>query len=208
MPAINAFVDVRLPVDVERGARGGPEFNTTILALSSGAEKRNANWSQQRGSWDISYGIQNQSTLDGVIAFFYARFGKAVGFRFKDWSDYRIINQGLLTAAGGETTIQVFKRYTSDVYYYDRIIKKIVAGTYTLKLNGGTMVEGPGAGKFQLNKDTGLITLGTAATAGQQYAITTEFDVPVRFDTDKLDITAEVYDVASIGSIPIVELKL
>ena len=91
------FIDARMPVGIERGASGGPTFNTTVHTLASGREQRNQNWSHPQGKWDVSYGIRNMYSQDSVNAdraletvmhFFYLMKGKANSFRFRDWSDY------------------------------------------------------------------------------------------------------------------------
>jgi uncharacterized protein (TIGR02217 family) len=46
-------------------------------------EKRNVNWSEARGRWDVASGLKKQQQLGELIAFFRARKGKAYGFRFK-----------------------------------------------------------------------------------------------------------------------------
>ena len=91
-----AFHDTRLPVDVERGALGGPGFKTTVTPLGSGKEQRNIDWARTRAEFDIGYGLMDQdsiileATIDSLLAFFYTREGKAHTFRFKDWSDFKI----------------------------------------------------------------------------------------------------------------------
>lgn len=90
------FHDTRLPVDVERGALGGPGFKTTVTPLGSGKEQRNIDWARTRAEFDIGYGLMDQdsaileATIDALLAFFYTREGKAHTFRFKDWSDFKI----------------------------------------------------------------------------------------------------------------------
>ena len=79
-----AFDEVRLREDVELGAEGGPRFKTTVLTLASGHEKRNIDWSEARGDWDVSYGISSRTDLASVIDFFWARQGRARGARSRD----------------------------------------------------------------------------------------------------------------------------
>jgi len=91
-----AFHDTRLPVDIERGALGGPGFKTTVTPLGSGKEQRNIDWARIRSEFDVGYGLMDQdsvileATIDALLAFFYTREGKAHTFRFKDWSDFKI----------------------------------------------------------------------------------------------------------------------
>ena len=96
---------VRLPTDIERGAIGGPRFNTTVLELDSGREKRNQNWQDTRGEWDVGYGLMTKyqedpasviADVDDLIHFFYTVRGMAFSFRFKDWSDYEVGTENLV----------------------------------------------------------------------------------------------------------------
>lgn len=199
-----SFDETRLPEDVERGAQGGPEFKTTVLTLTSGYEKRNIDWSSTRGSWDVSYGIQSLDDLRDVIAFFYARQGRARGFRFKDWSDYAIASkQGIGIGNGTNPTFQIYKRYSSGGIDYDRILKKIVNGSLVVWLDNVIQVSG-----FAIDYNTGIITFTPAPTAAVVVSVTCEYDVPVRFDTDKLNINMDLFNVGQLPSIPLVELKI
>ena len=94
---MSGFHEVRFPDNIAYGATGGPEFATTVVATGSGHEKRNVNWSEARGRWDVASGLKKQAQIDELIAFFRARRGKAYGFRFKDWTDYRATGQLLGT---------------------------------------------------------------------------------------------------------------
>jgi uncharacterized protein (TIGR02217 family) len=128
--------DIRLPIDVEQGARGGPGFNTGKITLSSGYERRNRNWEKTRGRWNIGYGISVESDLAGVIDTFYVVGGEADGFRFKDWTDFRIGNtldpttrQLIGTTDGTPATYQTFKRHTRGAATFDRKINNIFVST-------------------------------------------------------------------------------
>ena len=225
---------VRLPIDVERGAVGGPRFNTTVLELDSGFEKRNQNWQDSRGEWDLGYGILEKFQEDpaaakldlfDLIEFFYTVRGKAFSFRFKDWSDFEvgrengtdISAQFLLFGDDTTTQIQLFKRYnfSSSTNPHDRELTKIVDATYEFFLEGTPIPEGAGAGEFQLNIDTGLMTLGTApaSTGGSgpsgEEVVTGRFDFDVhgRLDSDELKINMEQAESGSLPQIPVVELR-
>src|SRR5262245_15642536 len=165
-----SFHNVRLPVNVEKGAEGGPEFKTTVLALSSGHEKRNIEWERVKGGWDIAYGINTKAELEEVIAFFYARRAKAYGFRFKDWTDYEIEDQSIGIGGGVTTVFQMFKRYTSGAYYFDRRITRLVADSLTVKVNGVLQTEGV---QYTADDDTGIITFGTAPGTAATATLTT-----------------------------------
>ena len=185
------FDDVRLPEDIERGARGGPMFNTTIVGLISGAEKRLQNWSRSRGRWDVGYGVQDKDGYSRVLAFFYARRGRAHGFRFKDWSDFEVTHGAYIE---DRISAMVSKYYLAKPYgnYLRRITKPT---TNMVKLSDDTMLN-----VDRMTGEIAAIPAGNATWSG-------EFDVPVRFDTDNLEVDLNWYDAGSIPSFPIVELR-
>lgn len=207
-----AFHEVRFPDNISRGARGGPERRTQIVELASGAEERNASWANSRRRYDVAYGIRRADDLAAVVAFFEARNGRLHGFRFKDWADFKSClpsqtpsptNQPIGTGTGAATQFPLTKRYTSGAQSWTRAVTKPVAGTVTIALNGVTQASG-----WSVSTTTGLITFATAPALGLAVTAGFEFDVPVRFDTDALDVTLDLERLGSITSIPLIELRL
>ena len=206
-----AFHEVRFPDNIGRGARGGPERRTQIVELASGDEERNASWANSRRRYDVSYGIRRADDLAAVVAFFEARNGRLHGFRFKDWSDYKSglpsnvpspLDHPLGTGDGTATSFQLVKRYTSGAQGWTRIITKPVAGSVRVALGGIEQASG-----WSVETSTGLVTF--AVPPGADVAVTAgfEFDVPVRFDSDTLDVTLDIERLGSITSIPLLELR-
>lgn len=204
-----AFDDVRFPPVVEQGASGGPEFSTSIVVSSGGHEQRQANWSVARRRWNIGTGLRTRANFEVAVAFFIARQGRLRGFRFKDWSDYAVSRQTIGTTDGATATFQIIKTYTSGAVSVARDITRPVSGTVSVWVNSASIALGAGAGEFQVNTSTGIITLGStlAATTGQAVEAACEFDVPVRFDTDELPLQLRTIDVGQWPDIPIVELR-
>ncbi|KGM34773.1 DUF2460 domain-containing protein [Inquilinus limosus] len=219
----DAFDDVRLPIYIERGAKGGPGFNTTVKEMASGKEKRNQNWSRSRAHWDIGFAIDDLDGLRPVMAFFYARRARARGFRFRDWSDYELDRQQIGAGDGARRVFPIFKRYEADgPAPFDRPITRPVRGTARVWLKGvlqTLLPDGwdagmpasprpmPAAGKVAVDFNTGEVLFGTAPAAAASIEIECEFDVPVRFDMDELDLELRGGGLAAIPSIPIKELK-
>jgi len=206
-----AFHEVRFPDNISRGARGGPERRTQVVELASGNEERNASWANSRRRYDVAYGIRRADDLAAVVAFFEARNGRLYGFRFKDWADFKSClpsqtpgptNQPIGTGNGAATQFQLTKRYASGAQSWTRAITKPVAGTVTIALNGTPQASG-----WSASTATGLVTFATAPAAGVTITAGFEFDVPVRFDTDALDITLDLERLGSITSIPLLELR-
>jgi uncharacterized protein (TIGR02217 family) len=196
-----SFHDVLFPVDISYGSNGGPGFNTTIKELASGHEQRNINWSEARARYDAKFGIKTVAQMTALVDFFFARNGKAYGFRYLDPVDNSITNQWIATGDGALATYQIFKRYEPlTAYFYDRIIRKPVAGSLQMQ------VDGIDRGST-LHPD-GTVTMDAAPAAGKAVTVKTlNFHVPVRFDIDALDVSYDEYNNLSVPSIPIIELR-
>jgi uncharacterized protein (TIGR02217 family) len=164
--------------------------------------KRNVNWSEARGRWDVASGLKKQAQIDELIAFFRARRGKAYGFRFKDWSDYKAGGQLLGTGDDAVTQFQLVKHYPSGSVIEVRTITKPVADTVKVYLDDVEQFAG-----WSVDTTTGLVTFDTAPVLGVEVTADLEFDVAVRFDTDHMAVTIETYQLHNWQQIPIVELR-
>jgi len=206
-----AFHEVRFPDNISRGARGGPERRTQIVEMASGDEERNASWANSRRRYDVAYGIRRADDLAAVVAFFEARNGRLHGFRYKDWADYKsalpsqavtATDQQTGTGTGSLQTFQLAKRYTSGAQTWVRTIAKPVAGTVRVALGMAEQLSG-----WTLDSTIGVITFTTAPANGVIVRAGFEFDVPVRFDSDTLDVTLDFERLGSITSIPLLEIR-
>ena len=206
-----AFHEVRFPDNISRGARGGPERRTQIVELASGDEERNASWANSRRRYDVAYGIRRADDLAAVVAFFEARNGRLHGFRYKDWADYKSAlpshaitptDQQIGTGTGSLQTFQLAKRYISGAQTWVRTIAKPVTGTVRVALGMIEQLSG-----WTLDTTTGVITFTTAPAGGVIVRAGFEFDVPVRFDSDTLDVTLDFERLGSITSIPLLEIR-
>ena len=206
-----AFHEIRFPDNISRGARGGPERRTQVVELASGHEERNASWANSRRRYDVAYGIRRADDLAAVVAFFEARNARLYGFRYKDWADYKssqpsqavsATDQQIGIGTGSLTTFQLTKRYTSGAQTWVRTIAKPVTGTVRVALGTVEQISG-----WTLDATTGVVTFTTAPGNGVIIRAGFEFDVPVRFDSDSLDVTLDVERLGSITSIPLLEIR-
>ena len=85
--------------------------------------------------------LKKQAQIDELIAFFRARRGKAYGFRFKDWTDYKVTGELLGTGDDVKTQFQLAKRYPSGSLIEVRTITKPVAGTVRVYKDGVEQVS-------------------------------------------------------------------
>jgi len=207
---MTAFHEVQFPPSISYGATGGPTFNTSILTLASGYERRNINWEKTRAVYDVAHGLKTQAELNALLKFFYARNGRAYGFRYKDWADYQLPFDGdalpvFMTTDGGTTSsFQLRKAYGDAGNSFIRDIRKPVAGTVVVHADGFMTSD------VSVDVTTGIVTLGTAlrATTGIVIAASCTFDVPVRFDIDQMKVSIDDYDNFTWGQIPLIEVRV
>lgn len=197
-----AFVEVQFPPDISYGSSGGPEYATDIVMSQNGHEQRNVSWAQARARYNVAHGVKTQAQLDALIAFFRARKGRAYGFRFKDWTDYSANNQGIGTGNGTTTQFQLKKLYASGAVNEPRVICKPVSGSVQVYKAGVLQTSG-----VSVDLTTGIVTFSAAPTIGQAITASFEFDVPVRFDTDRLSATLDAYGITSWLDIPLIEVR-
>lgn len=227
------LVGVRLNENVERGALGGARFNTSVLSLDSGFEKRNINWSVPLSEFDIGFGLllkfqvdptDVQLDVDELINFFYIVNGKGHSFRMKDWSDFEIgyengstagISRQFLTLGDDVTTdFQIFKRYLFGGQTFDRTgLTKMVDNAQVVLTKDAVLLNNPA--DYTIDADRGLFKLNTApaSTGGtgpggeELLEFRCEFDLHGRLNTDDLKVNLEMFNAGSWPNIPWVELR-
>ena len=207
-----SFHEVLFPVDIALNSEGGPTRRTEIVALSSGHETRNSPWAGSRRAFNAGYGVKSVSDIEEVIAFFEVRHGRLYGFRFRDPFDFKsgkvleaahAEDQLLGAGDGAKTQFQLVKRYQSGPTDYLRPIKKPVAGSLLVAINGAAQSEGA---DFTLDETNGEVSFVNAPAPGAAVTAGFLFDTPVRFDTDELRISLAAFKAGDIPSIPLIEV--
>ncbi|MDB5512502.1 MAG: glycoside hydrolase family 24 [Enterovirga sp.] len=210
MPA--DFHEIRFPLDVALGSRGGPVRRTDIVTLASGREHRNSRWSGSRRRYDAGLGVRTVDALHAVLAFFEERRGRLYGFRFHDRMDCKSCapsgtpspaDSTLGVGDGTQTAFHLAKTYGSGFAPYRRTVAKPVAGTVRVAVNGSEIALGAAA---SCDPATGIVSFAAAPAAGALVTAGFAFDVPVRFDADALDVDLSAFEAGAIPSIPLVEI--
>jgi uncharacterized protein (TIGR02217 family) len=196
------FHEVQFPTNISYGSTGGPEFSTEVIQLASGHEQRNIRWTYPLERWQVAYGIKNQGDLDVLRTFFYARRGRAYGFRFKNHDDYQATNQEIGEGDGSETAFQLVKTYTSEGETLTRKITKPVVDTVVIYVDD--VEQGSGV---DVDYTTGIVTFESPPGDGEIITADFEFDIPVRFDTDYLSINLTDYGARAADNVPVVEIR-
>ncbi|MCB1500457.1 MAG: DUF2460 domain-containing protein [Bauldia sp.] len=216
MPALIPFHEVRFPTAIAFGSSGGPERRTEIVTLGSGHEERNGRWADSRRRYNAGYGIRSLDDLHAVIAFFEERRGRLYGFRWRDRIDFGSglpgagvtpTDQTLGAGDGSTAAFQLAKHYGALHASWLRTIRKPVAGTVRVAVDGVEQDEGA---DWSCDTTTGLVTFAGGSIPADGATVTAgfTFDVPVRFDTDHLEINLTSFAAGDIPAIPLVEIRL
>ncbi len=206
-----SFHDVRFPASISYGSTGGPERRTEIVTLANGYEERNSPWADSRRHYDAGMGMRSLDDLADVLAFFEARHGQLYGFRWKDWLDFKsgspsgevgVPNQVIGLGDGATTEFQLRKTYTSGEQSYERVITKPVFGSVIVA------VDGVMTSAFDVDDKSGILSLNVAPENGAEVMASFEFDVPVRFDADRIEASVATFNAGEIPNIPVIEVRV
>lgn len=209
-----AFHEIRFPTNLSFGALGGPERQTEVVTLANGFEERNTPWEHSRRRYDAGMGLRSLDDVDTLIGFFEARRGQLHAFRWKDWADFRSckpsqtvsgLDQCIGVGDGVARTFQLSKLYQSGAATYLRPIRKPVVGTVQVALAHDPKVAGV---EFDADVETGLITFAAPPDIGAVITAGFEFDVPVRFDTDRIHTSMASFKAGEVPNVPVVEVRL
>ena len=192
-----AHLTTVFPAALSYGSVSTRSYSTTVVRAYSGVEERNQNWESSLHGYAIDLANRLQADLESLVDYYHAAAGKANTFNFQDPREYKSCpladtpadsDQTLLTAAGGETEVQLIKNYIEGGQTSERKITRPIAGSVVVAIDGTPKAEGP---DYSIDYDTGLITFTVALTVGQVVTAGYEFYTPVRFATDNLDVAIQ-----------------
>ena len=211
------FHETRFPTAISRAAHGGPERRTDVVVLGSGAEERNARWADSRRSYNAGYGVKSLNDLHAVIAFFEERRGRLHGFRWRDPVRLEVLPAGE----------HAHRARPADRHRRRHHRRLPARQDLRLRLQSLDPRHQEAGRRHRARRrrrrrcrrrppPTPSITPpasspsspATSPPPAQPITAGFEFDVPVRFDTDKLEINIQGFRHGAIPSIPIVEIRL
>lgn len=210
---MSEFHETRLPARLAFGCTGGVERRTEVTTLASGFERRTSPWAQGRRRYLIATAARSLDEVAELVAFFEARRGRLIGFRFRDPADFKSCapsaqpaagDQPLGTGDGTRKAFQLAKTYGGGPDAVVRPIAKPVAGAVKVAVAGVALATGA----FAVDTTTGLVTLNVAPAAGAAVTAGFEFDTPVRFDLDRLDVTLEGFAAGRVAACALVEVRV
>lgn len=208
-----AFHEVRLPARLAFGSTGGVERRTEVVTLGSGFERRSTPWAQGRRRYLIGANLRSLDDMAALIAFFEARRGRLYGFRFRDFADFKScapgaeitpFDQELGVGDGERVSFELRKLYGEGAEAAERRIAKPVGGAVRVAVGSEELA----GGTFDVDPSTGVITLQIPPPSGVPVTAGFEFDVPVRFDADRMDVTLESFAAGRMAAVPLIEVRV
>lgn len=206
---MQAFDSVDFPLAIGRNAAVITEFSTQILEAPSGHEQRASEWADARMRYDAGPGIRSEADVRLLTDFFRARRGAARGFRFRDPYDHSSAPDG-----GGVTPLDQLIGVGDGVRLRFALCKNYGSGADAQKRNIGlpaalsvrVAVNGVEQSGFILDAD-GAVTLEMAPPAGAAVTAGFLFDVPVRFASDRLEVSRNTFLAGEIAEVALVEVR-
>jgi len=209
-----SFHEIRFPANLSFGSIGGPERRTEVVTLANGFEERNAPWAHSRRRYDAGLGLRSLDDVETLIGFFEARQGQLYGFRWKDWGDFKSalpsaeitpFDQHIADGDDVTASFALRKRYGSGGIDYFRPITKPVEGTVRIAISGDPQQDGI---DYVVDTATGIVTLAAPPVTGAVITAGFEFDVPVRFDIDRIQTSVASFRAGDVPTVPIVEVRI
>ncbi len=206
-----SFDEIVFPLSLSAGTSGGPCFATEVVTIDGGFERRNQKWAQPRRRYNAQAGVVTMREAALLTAFFHARAGRARGFRLRDASDCTSAADGLSApdwrdqeigiGDGVTTQFQLVKTYGNASVSFAREIKKPVAGSVRVGVDDTEYTSG-----WSVDVTRGIVSFAQAPASGVVIKAGYRFDVPVRFDTDTLDLSF-VGQSRAQGNVPLIEVR-
>ena len=191
-------INARLGVCPGYGWEGGPEFQTRIITLLNGRERRNADWAQPRHRYSAPFLNISRDAFREIKRMFLVCQGQLHAFRFRDELDYQAQDEQFGVGDGTTTRFQLSKVSFVDEVAYSRNV-------YALTVPPSVEVNGAGVSALEADMDRGVIEFDVAPAAGALLTWSGEFDIWVRFSQDYLPFTLDNPD-ATNGSISLLEV--
>jgi uncharacterized protein (TIGR02217 family) len=197
------FYEINFPDSVAFSSVSSLFFDTNIVKSKNNTEQRSPNLNFSMSSFRLSAPLKNKPEIEEIITLFKIVKGKLGGFRFKDWLDYKVENQIIGIGDGENCTFQIKKTYQLQSYFTMRDISKPAQGTVKVFLNYlecNHLLQ-------SIDHTKGLVTFASPPSEGSIITVNCEFDIPVRFKDDCLNITMLGKNSYEIKDLELIEIK-
>lgn len=205
-PGMQAYADVRFPLELGLNATVEPGFSTTIATSPGGFEYRNADWQQARLRFDVGPGLRSSADVQLLLKFFRSMRGNATAFRFQDPTDF---SSSGMTGEPSHSDVVLgagdgaLRRFPLVKAYGDGEVRRI---TRPRQESITVAIDGVPATEWAL-AEGGVIEFHQPPAAGARISAGYLFDVPVRFEQERLSVGRGAQLAGELVSIPLVEVR-
>ena len=116
------------------------------------------------------------------------------------------VDQPLGTCDGARTRFALTKSYGEGGDVYQRLIARPVLDTLRVAVDGVEKAS-PADWRFDFATGEVVFEVGSVPGMGEEIAAGYEFDVSVRFDTERLSVSLTAFRAGQIPSIPLIEVQ-
>ncbi len=170
-----------------------PMFLTKTQRSVSGKEYRAAFMQYPLWTFNLSFSLLRKGTLNGtlyteqeqLVGFFGARQGAFDSFLYDDPTDDTVTDQSFGTGNGVTTVFPLVRSYGAGGSTLTELVQNVNTIT-NIKVNGVTIVQGSGAGKYLIDS-VGNVTFGTVPAAAATITWSGSYYYRCRFREDTLD---------------------
>jgi len=151
--------------------------------------------------------VRGDAELEELLAFFRARRGPAVAFRFRDPYDHSSNgmtgeptagDQWIGVGDGVTDSFALVKRYGGSER---RRITRPVSGSIRVAIDGAQVTTG-----WTL-QERGVVEFSSPPVSGAEITAGFLFDVPVRFAEDRIEVNRSTFRAGDAPSVPLVEVR-
>ena len=122
-----------------------------------------------------------------------------------DLKDIGFEDQVIAHGDGVTSEYRLARAYASGGASYSRPITKPVLGTVKIGVQRAQMVESI---HFTVDYATGMISFEHPPEEDVEISAGFEFDVPVRFDTDRIQTSVASFQAGDVPNVPVVEVRI
>lgn len=218
------FVDAYLPSAVPGyPCTSAPRFSTTLVTVSSGAEKANRNWQHPLWRYTLPDAVREWETVEALRKHWLAMGGPAQTFPFRDPLDFASVDlpivpmqttptismadQQIGTGNGTTLAFQLIKTYSpgAPAADYVRPIALPVLSSVLISVNG---VDVSGTNPWTVSRPGGIVTFTTPPPPGQIVRAGFLFDVEVRFESDdNFAAVVQAYNAGGFADLTLVGVR-
>lgn len=197
-----SYVDQFLNQCVSYGFEGGPTFNTQIVDIQSGREKRNAMWSQQKHKYSASFLNISKDEYKSIKQMHLVCMGRLRSFKFIDPMDNEAVNQVIGSGNGVQREFQFSTTSViADVPYTRGIYGLILNEDFSVSINN--VIQNPNT--YIVDDLRGTILFNSAPANNSIVRWSGNFFVWVRFEQDDLPFSIDNINAMN-GQINLIEV--